>query len=587
MLDSLPASILFLNGLLGAVMFVFMRRHRSIRGMGAFQLMVVAMTIWSIAAAFEALATTEAGKRLWSVCAYIGAAPLPVLFYLFVQRYTHTDIWIRPTAIALLFVVPFVSLVSAATTHWHLLYWTSIVINPDTGIALYGHGPMFWLLVLYSYTLLGASIAALVRARTRYKGVYRRQMTAMVLMAALPFMANAAYVLDFIPIEGLEPTPITFLISFGLLWFGLIRYRILDLIPVARDVLVDTIGDAVIVFDARRRLVDVNPAAARLLGVDSMALLGQSLDEACRDHPALGTLLVAHADSTERRMLTISLGEGDAQRELEIHLSPLGEGVTGVSGQVVMMRDITRRARAEAALRAYTEELEVRNQELDAFARTVAHDLKTPLGTIIGAMELATDDTAQLPPGDRAAILTLVADSARNMDEIIHEILLLASVRSGGRLDITPVDMAACVATMRSRLADRIAASHAVMTSPDTWPAVIGHAPWIEQVWINYVSNALKYGGRPDRGTPPIIALGWQMQERMIRFHVRDNGPGLTADQTQCLFREFSRLDSFRAEGHGLGLSIVSRIVSRLGGEVGVESTPGEGSTFWFTLPAV
>jgi PAS domain S-box-containing protein len=587
MLDSLPAAILFTNALLGAVMFVFMRRHRSIRGMDAFQLMVVAMVIWSVAAAFEALATTEHGKRLWSVLAYIGAAPLPVLFYLFVQRYTHTDIWIRPTAIALLFVVPLISLVSAATTHWHELYWTSIVIDPATGIGLYGHGPMFWLLVLYSYALLGAAIAALIRARNRYKGVYRRQMTSMVLMAALPFLANASYVLDFVPVRGLEPTPITFLISFGLLWFGLIRYRILDLIPVARDVLVDTLGDAVLVFDARHRLVDVNPAAARLLGADSMSLLGQSLDEACRQHPALGDLLMQHADSSDAQVLSITLGEGEAQRELEVRLSPLGEGVIGVSGQVVMLRDITRRARAEAALRAYTEELEVRNQELDAFARTVAHDLKTPLSTIIGAMELATDASTQLPPGDQAAVLKLVADSARNMDDIIHEILLLASVRSDARLEVGPVDMATCVAAMRRRLGDRIATAQAIVTAPDSWPTVVGHGPWIEQVWVNYVSNALKYGGRPDRGTPPLVELGWSMQEQMVRFHVRDNGPGLSPEQTAQLFREFTRLESFRAEGHGLGLSIVRRIVSRLGGEAGVESTPGEGSTFWFTLPAV
>jgi signal transduction histidine kinase len=252
-----------------------------------------------------------------------------------------------------------------------------------------------------------------------------------------------------------------------------------------------------------------------------------------------------------------------------------------------MLRDISRRARAEAALRAYTEELEVRNQELDAFARTVAHDLKTPLGTIIGATELATDSSAQLPPEDQAAILKLVADSARNMDDIIHEILLLASVRSDARLDVGAIDMAACVAAMRRRLGDRIAAAAAIVTAPDSWPTVVGHGPWIEQVWVNYVSNALKYGGRPDRGTPPLVELGWQMQEPMVRFHVRDNGPGLTPDQTAQLFREFTRLESFRAEGHGLGLSIVRRIVSRLGGEAGVDSTPGEGSTFWFTLPAV
>ncbi len=586
MLDSLPATIMFLNAAIGSVMMVFMVRHRSRHGMLPFLIMVAAMVLWSACAGFEALATTEQGKRIWSVLSYIGAAPVPVLFYLFVQRYAHTMLWMRPVTIGLLFVVPVVSIVSAATTHWHLLYWTSITIDPVTGIGIYGHGPMFWLLVLYSYSLLGGAVAVLVRARARYKGVYRRQMSSIVLMVALPMLTNAAYVLDAIPVKGLEPTPITFLISFGLLWFGMIRYRILDLIPVARNVLIDTLTDAVIVFDAQMRVVDVNPAALTLLKADTTSLLGQPLEIACHAHPALGTLLRDHADSTQPRTLTITLGVGDAETHFELHLSPLGSGLIGSTGQVVVFRDVTRRARAETALRSYTEELELRNQELDTFARTVAHDLKTPISTIIGITELAREEWDALAPDKRSTVLTLIADSTRNMEGIIHEVLLLASVRSGVTMVPSPIDMAACIDAMRRRLDDRIAAVHAVITAPDDWPTVVGHTPWIEQIWINYVSNALKYGGNPDRDIPPIIELGWQHIDAAIRFHVSDNGPGLSDEQISRLFVEFTRLDSFRAEGHGLGLSIVRRIVTKLGGEVGVDSTPGKGSTFWFTLPA-
>ena len=102
---------------------------------------------------------------------------------------------------------------------------------------------------------------------------------------------------------------------------------------------------------------------------------------------------------------------------------------------------------------------------------------------------------------------------------------------------------------------------------------------------MNYMSNAVKYGGRPNEGVPPRVALGYDVGEDQIHFWVRDNGRGLTEEEQGKLFREFTRLEGATADGHGLGLSIVRRIVNKLGGDVGVESAEGQGSTFSFTLP--
>jgi two-component system sensor histidine kinase/response regulator len=116
---------------------------------------------------------------------------------------------------------------------------------------------------------------------------------------------------------------------------------------------------------------------------------------------------------------------------------------------------------------------------------------------------------------------------------------------------------------------------------PKTWPVAVGYAPWIEEVWVNYLDNAIKYGGRPPR-----VELGAQeLPDGKVRFWVRDNGPGLLPEEQGRLFRPFTRLDQAHTKGHGLGLSIVRRIVEKLDGEVGVESEDGEGSVFSFTLP--
>jgi two-component system sensor histidine kinase/response regulator len=123
------------------------------------------------------------------------------------------------------------------------------------------------------------------------------------------------------------------------------------------------------------------------------------------------------------------------------------------------------------------------------------------------------------------------------------------------------------------------------MVVPDTWPAALGYGLWVEQVWVNYISNAIKYGGRPPR-----VELGAEAQpDGMVRFWVRDNGSGLMPEARARLFVPFTQPAHLHGKGHGLGLSIVRRIVDRLGGQVGVESegVPGRGSVFSFTLPGV
>ena len=237
--------------------------------------------------------------------------------------------------------------------------------------------------------------------------------------------------------------------------------------------------------------------------------------------------------------------------------------------------------RAEAALRQYATELEARNEELDAFARTVAHDLNNPLGMIIGYAETLAAYYTTMSDEDRLNCLHLIIRSARKVNNIIDELLLLAGLRTM-EAQPTSLDMASIVAEAQQRLADVIADRKAEIVLPKDWPLALGYGPWIEEVWVNYLSNALKYGGQP-----PHLQLGAEQLDRMVRFWIGDNGIGLTPEDQARLFTPFTRLDQARAKGHGLGLSIVRRIVEKLGGQVGVDSEVGKGSVFSFTLPSV
>ncbi len=232
-------------------------------------------------------------------------------------------------------------------------------------------------------------------------------------------------------------------------------------------------------------------------------------------------------------------------------------------------------------LRARNTELEARNEELDAFAHTVAHDLKNPLGIITGLAGVLEEDHASLTDDELQHYLRTIAQSGRKINRIIDELLLLAVVRKLEEVEMQPLNMANIVSETQLRLSDIIEESRAEIVLPDTWPVTSGYGPWVEEIWVNYLSNAIKYGGQPPR-----VELGATEQiNSTTRFWVRDNGPGLTPEEQARLFTPFTRLDQARAKGYGLGLSIVRRIVEKLGGQVGVESETDQGSTFFFTLP--
>ena len=245
----------------------------------------------------------------------------------------------------------------------------------------------------------------------------------------------------------------------------------------------------------------------------------------------------------------------------------------------VMFRNLQQ---SESELRQYTAELQARNQDLDAFAHTVAHDLRNPLSLIISAGRVMNAHFGSNLEGELQELMGMITRTAFKMSRIIEELLLLAEVRKA-KVQTAPLDMATIVAEAQQQLANLIESNQVEISLPDTWPVALGHALWVEEVWANYISNAIKYGGQPPR-----LELGATRQvDGTVRFWVRDNGPGLTAEDQEKVFTSFTRLDQIRVTGHGLGLSIVRRIVEKLDGQVGVESECGKGSLFFFTLPGV
>ncbi len=352
------------------------------------------------------------------------------------------------------------------------------------------------------------------------------------------------------------------------------------------------IGDAVIVTDETGKIKFMNPMAEALTGWSSSEAVGVEAGQVLHLVQEK-THLPIHSpvEQVLDQGMTVSLPDGTwlvdrSGKEISIDDSaaPIQDEKGSITGVVLVFREITERRRAEDALRQYTAELQARNEELDAFAHTVAHDLKNPVGVVIGFAEMLNDNYTTMPNAQVIESVQALLRIGCKMDSIIDELLLLAGLRNA-QVKTGPLDMSCIVTEAQQRLAHVIQRCKAEidLKQPKAWPRALGYAPWLEEVWVNFISNALKYGG-----TPPRIELGANEEaDGMVRFWLRDNGPGLTAEQQAQLFTPFTRLDRVRANGHGLGLSIVRRIVDKLGGQAAVESEgiPGRGCVFSFTLP--
>lgn len=271
--------------------------------------------------------------------------------------------------------------------------------------------------------------------------------------------------------------------------------------------------------------------------------------------------------------------ERELQTTIEVVLARHRQDVEVRRLNQALGAEIARRQIAEKALQVRNAELEYRNAELDAFAYMVAHDLKGLLNTIGGFAEFLETDLSRLPTQNVLDVLARIRRTAHRMDRILEELLLLAGV-SKQVVNLSVLDMGTIVDSALERIEDEIAQSGARIAKPARWPLVLGYGPWLEEVWFNYLTNAIRYGG-----TPPTLELGTtELGDGMVRFWVRDNGAGISEEDQVRLFIPFARLDRRSAGGTGLGLSIVKRIIERFGGEVGVLSTRGAGSEFYFTL---
>lgn len=553
--------------LLAAVCVTTWRRRHSGYGRALFVLSLLCAG-WVTSNALEVVLPTPAATYRFAQLTYFFAAAAPVAWLAFAWVFTGQAFRLRSWLFRWIVLFHAATVLVVFTNPAHGLIWRAVTYVPVYGMLgmRVTYGPWFYPFALHCWLLIGAGSLLIVR---EYYDAYRstRRLSAYVAFGALiPAVLNVVHVAHLVPSRK-DFTPLGTSAAAVLIAVGLHRYRLLRYRPVARRVLIEGMQEGMLVLDEDDRIVDVNPAFLRML-----PLAGDPLGR-----PAAALLPPEALGALDAGSAEVALHGPEGLRHYSVRVSPLTGRRGAPAGRLVLLHDITERRAANTAL-------EARNEDLDAFARMVAHDLKNPIHAVHGYAEVLLDAGDEMAAEARAACVEAILRTSQKMDGIVQALLLLAGVN---RQTVTPapVETGKVVARALDRLAPLVARTGATIETPEPWPDALGYAPWIEEVWMNYLTNALKYGGHPPR-----LRLGADTPAHgQVRFYVRDAGPGIPPAAQARLFQPFARVGGETEEGHGLGLSIVRRIVERLGGTVGVESTgvAGEGTLFYFTLPVV
>jgi len=341
---TLPVIIMFFAGAISLVLAAISWRLKSSGGL-YFVLLMVVIAEWALTSMGEISAITFSAKINWAKLEYIGIVNLPVLWMLFAAQYTQRIQWFSRGRLVLFWILPVLTLGSVMTNEWNHLVWTSTLAatNQVGAPIIYGHGPLFWLFLFYTYCLILLGTFWLILFALRSNLFFRRQIVIMVSAALIPLLGNVVYVI-FDPLQGVDLTPIAFMITGLLISWGTFNFHMIDLAPVAREVLIERMSDGIIVLNKGNIIVDVNPAACRIVGLEPGRLIGQPVFNAM---PAQRSLIEQYEDTVETQV-EIKLAEN---LWINLRISPLYDHGKLVSGRLIVIRNITNDKQKEEVIK--------------------------------------------------------------------------------------------------------------------------------------------------------------------------------------------------------------------------------------------
>jgi PAS domain S-box-containing protein len=413
--------------------------------------------------------------------------------------------------------------------------------------------------------------------------MYRSQVVVNIIAILLPWVSNGIVILRLVPIDI---TSVIFSISILILGWGILRYRLLDIVPVAHRAVFESISDAVIVLDPSLRIVEVNPAALELFNLQRNSIIGKSFQEtfhawAQLDDQALRTHGL-------HRMIVLE-NDGHPARWLDLFVSDLRHSPRQIGGQIVTLRDVTSLKENESALAIARDEAARTNSFKSQLLANVSHELRTPLGIIMGYTDLIIGKAYGELTEKQVGVLGHISESAKYLEALVSGLLDQAQLDSGRlKLIEKPFEIRELLGktyNQLSILAENKKIKFSATISDDMPISIVGDAQRIKQILVNLISNAIKF-----TETGGVSVKVYKSHPNKWEMRVSDTGPGIPANAVHAIFEPFKQLPETNKKAHkgyGLGLSITKQLINLMEGDIIMESQVGIGSTITATLPLI
>jgi len=569
--------ILIICGLITLYMCVriFRRYEIVVRWFG---FMMLGIAIWALSYGLELSSTSLEQMLFWINIEYLGIAFIPAFWLFFLLKFTGKDKWLKPKYFYAFMLLPLITLLMVWTNKYHHLHYTSVSLDNSGPFPLLSleTGPWYIVHTIYFYTLLVWGVILLVNKYRKSDQVFRRQNLTILVAVFIPWVANVMYLFGYRPMGHIDSTPFAFIITMLFLSIGLVRFRLLDIIPIAREKVIEAMNEGLIVTDNQDRVVDLNQEIRNILTLEEKKIIGKRLELILPEQTELYELIKA------RKGGQLQLNLVNSEIFLEASLTPLFENQHAYSGLIILIRDITERVEIENKLRLQSEQLLGMNKLKDRLFSIIAHDLRGPLINLNDIIKMLNE--GMITEEEFKSFVPQLSKNIGYTTGLLENLLFWSKSQLQGEV-VKPIyfNLKEVSVNILHLFENTIHEKDILIDNniPLTCK-VYADKDMIQLVVRNLISNAVKFSKRGGS-----IKLTTRIEGNNTILCVTDTGVGISDSDQKKIFEQetFTTRGTDNEQGTGLGLLLCKDFIEKNGGLIWVESEIGKGSKFCVRIP--
>lgn len=545
--------------------------------------LMLSNSIWALAYGFELASRTMSEMKFLINIEYIGIVAVPLYWFLFCMDLAGKEAWLKKSSNKLLITaVPVFSLILVWTNHLHHLHYKMLSVDNSGSFPMLKIVPgiAFYFFIGYFYSLLLIGNYFLIKKFRDSDRVYKKQNRVILTAAMIPWLANFSYLAGLRPIPNLDITPYAFQISMTLIFIAIYRFKLLNVLPVAREKVLELMGDGFIVLDHRNRVIDYNSAFKKYISVyHSNKIIGKDINELLQYQPELLDLL----NQQESGKVELLVHTANGVFDLEADICFLNENKLNRNATIIKLQDLTNVRQEALKSKRQAEELQKLNQLKDRIFSIMAHDLRGPLLNLAEVLKMTSDDTISAEEFKELSP-TLTKDISYTTDLLENILHWSRSQLKGYGINKDFFDLKTLInSEVNYHL--KAASGKKITISQQLTDDLLAYADLLmmQIVIRNLIINAIKFCHE----NCLISISGSYINADYLGLRIADNGVGIAFENIQKIFNgeNFSSRGTQNEKGTGIGLMVCWDFMARNEGTIHIESEPGKGTAFELKIP--